>query len=519
MMDEAISRFRELLGADAVLTAPDDLIDFRDPYWIPGDDTYDPSAVVLPSSIEEVQGVVRIASEFGVPLWTTSTGRNYGYGGGSPRVGGSVTVSLRRMNRVLEVNSELAYAVVEPGVRWFDLYDAIEADGHDLMISIPDLGWGSVVGNSLDNGMTSGPNGADFMAPCGLEVVLANGEVVRTGMGAMPDNKVWHLYKRGLGPVLDPLFMQSNYGIVTRMGFWLTPKPEAYAPLLLTAPHDSDLEAMVDTLRALRLEGTLTGAPIIFNTLTAAWMASGGASFQADAGVMPDEAIQAMADSMGIGRWAVRCALWGPKEIVEARLARIRAAWGLIAGSAVLHSRTYAPDEYHELEAAGDKSQAGIPNLDILKNFDGIGHVGFSPVVPLTGRDVRAAVDLFREFIEREANANFLPGIIVSNDRSCVVVTTTNFNLSDEEQVRRVYNAIKMLVRDAGEHGYGEYRAHLDFMDLAADQYSFNDHAYRRFCETIKDAVDPNGILSPGRHGIWPKGMRGTQVPKSSSSS
>jgi 4-cresol dehydrogenase (hydroxylating) len=45
-------------------------------------------------------------------------------------------------------------------------------------------------------------------------------------------------------------------------------------------------------------------------------------------------------------------------------------------------------------------------------------------------------------------------------------------------------------------------------MDLAADQYSFNDHAYRRFVETIKDALDPNGIRSPGKQGIWPKHMR-----------
>jgi 4-cresol dehydrogenase (hydroxylating) len=45
-------------------------------------------------------------------------------------------------------------------------------------------------------------------------------------------------------------------------------------------------------------------------------------------------------------------------------------------------------------------------------------------------------------------------------------------------------------------------------MDLASDQYSFGDHAYRRFCEAIKDAVDPNGILAPGRHGIWPSAMR-----------
>ena len=58
------------------------------------------------------------------------------------------------------------------------------------------------------------------------------------------------------------------------------------------------------------------------------------------------------------------------------------------------------------------------------------------------------------------------------------------------------------------ELGYGEYRAHLDFMDLASEQYSFGDHAYRRFTEAIKDAVDPKGILSPGRHGVWPSAMR-----------
>ena len=59
----------------------------------------------------------------------------------------------------------------------------------------------------------------------------------------------------------------------------------------------------------------------------------------------------------------------------------------------------------------------------------------------------------------------------------------------------------KRLVPEAAKLGYGEYRAHLDFIDLAMAQYDFNDHASLRFAERIKDALDPNGILAPGSRG------------------
>ena len=185
----AMDGFTAALGADKVLTSEEDLREFRDPFAFATWDDYTASAVVLPETVEQVQEIVRIANRHKLPLWTNGAGRNNGYGGPAPRVKGSVIVSLRRMNRVLEINEDCAYAVVEPGVRWFDLYEAIKAGDHELMLSIADLGWGGVIGNTLDHGATYMPYGVDMGMQCGMEVVLANGEVMRTDMGAMPGNR------------------------------------------------------------------------------------------------------------------------------------------------------------------------------------------------------------------------------------------------------------------------------------------------------------------------------------------
>ena len=79
-----------------------------------------PSGGLAPDSTEQVQRIVAIANQFKLPLWPISTGKNLGYGGAAPRLSGTMMLDLKRMNKVLEMNAPLAYALVEPGVSYFD---------------------------------------------------------------------------------------------------------------------------------------------------------------------------------------------------------------------------------------------------------------------------------------------------------------------------------------------------------------------------------------------------------------
>jgi hypothetical protein len=92
-----------------------------------------------------------------------------------------------------------------------------------------------------------------------MEVVLANGDVVRTGMGALPNSRTWQQYKYGFGPYVDGIFTQSNYGIVTKMGVWLYPMPEMRFTGIVSVPKHDDLTPMVDTLSYLMNSNIVQG--------------------------------------------------------------------------------------------------------------------------------------------------------------------------------------------------------------------------------------------------------------------
>jgi 4-cresol dehydrogenase (hydroxylating) len=363
-VEAAIDAFTQALGAESVLTSADELREYRDPYDYKGSDRYTASAVLTPTSVEEVQAIVRIANEHRVPLWTFGQGRNNAYGGSAPRVKGSVLVSLRRMNRVLEVNEELAYALIEPGVRFFDLHDHLRDGGHRLWASIPDLGWGSVVGNTLDYGRGYTPYGEHPASACGLEVVLASGDVVRTGMGGMSKSKAWNAYPWAFGPSHGGLFFQSNFGIVTKMGVWLMRQPEIYLSGWARFREDEPVTAVTDAIRELMLEGTIRNLPLL------------------GYGLNLDETEQTLSTE----GWGLRFALYGREHIVEANYEIVRETLEAIPGVEV-GRRVFRWDERDRITNHNDKVMGGIPGMELMDIFmipygEDTGHLDLSLVGP-----------------------------------------------------------------------------------------------------------------------------------------
>lgn len=159
-----------------------------------------------------------------------------------------------------------------------------------------------------------------------MEIVLPNGELMRTGMGALPDpkrpetmglapedqpwNKTAHLFPYGFGPYVDGLFSQSNLGIVTKMGMWLMPDPGGYQSYLITIPKDEDLKQAVDIIRPLRLSMVLQNVPTIRHILMDAACMGPKTDYTSKTGPLTDAELDEIAKKLNLGRWNFYGALY-----------------------------------------------------------------------------------------------------------------------------------------------------------------------------------------------------------------
>lgn len=147
----------------------------------------------------------------------------------------------------------------------------------------------------------------------------------------------------------------------------------------------------------------------------------------------------------------------------------------------------------------------GIPSITELNWVDWLpngGHLFFAPIAKVTGPDAKAQYELTRRLSEEHGFdfiGAFLVGVREMHHIVCIV-----FDRKDPDSRRRAHSLIKVLIAEAANMGWGEYRAHLALMDQIAETYNFNDNAQMKLNEKLKNALDPKGILMPGKNGIWP---------------
>jgi glycolate oxidase len=216
------ARMQEIVGRDAVLTAPSDLLVYEcDGYTI---EKNKPDVVVFPSSAEQVVRIVRACNELGVPFLPRGAGTSLA--GGCLAVGGGVVIALTRMKRILEVNYRDRYAVVEPGVVNLWLTNHIRPHGYHFAPDPSSQGACTVGGNAATN--SGGPHtlkyGVTVNHVLGLELVLPDGTLVQTG-GPAEDNPGYDL----TGVIVGS---EGTFGVTTKVWCRLTRNPEAYRTLL-----------------------------------------------------------------------------------------------------------------------------------------------------------------------------------------------------------------------------------------------------------------------------------------------
>lgn len=411
--EAAILQYMMIVGWDQVLQN-DALVEYIDPYDLNEADGKRkiPSAAVRPKNTEELRKVLAISNEYSIPMWTFSRGKNLGYGGPAPRVNGCVALDLHRMNKIIEVNEEYSYAVVEPGVTFTELYDYCSKRKLKVMPSVPSLGWGSVVGNTLDRGTGFTPTATHHQHIVGLEAMTADGELVRTGQFAVSGSPSAHLSKFTFGPSIEGLFLQSNLGIVTKMGIWLTPMPQAYMSCFFAMPDIEDVETIVDVFGPMRRDGLLPSTCYVSNIIEWLSMVGKREEMWPKKEPIPDWRVKELQKELGMGYWNARFGLYGAPDVIQAHFNEIKKIVEKKAPKGTLTGDMFAAQDGEVLDVTTVPEQhggmiLGVPtlwslpmvNFRLPKEGGGIGaHYDYSPIIPSSGKAVLEWVKLARKY-------------------------------------------------------------------------------------------------------------------------
>ena len=234
-----VKEFQRLLGTEQVLLEETDRATYA--YDAAVLEPVLPAIVLMPRSAEDLGQVVRLCQENALPLTVRGAGTNLS-GGTVPGRGGAVVLTTA-LNKILEINEADLYAVVQPGVVTARLAGAVEAKG---LFYPPDPGSMAVStlgGNVAENagGLRGLKYGVTRDYVMGLEVVLADGEVITLGNKCVKDVAGYSMKDIFIGS-------EGTLGIIAKVLLQLVPKPAAKKTLLATF---SEMDAAAETVSAI----------------------------------------------------------------------------------------------------------------------------------------------------------------------------------------------------------------------------------------------------------------------------
>jgi 4-cresol dehydrogenase (hydroxylating) len=532
-IEKAIKNWKKILGEDYVIEGEKLRPYVKD---VSGLERYIP-AVLLPGNTEEVKEIVDVANEFETPLYPISRGKNWGLGSKLPVKDNSTIVDLSRMNKIEEVNVKHSYAVIEPGVTQEQLYSYLKENDLPLIMNVTGSGRdSSIIGNALERGVGYFTSRAEEIL--GLEVVLGNGNIIRTGFSHLPDAKAKYLFKNGIGPSLDGLFFQSNFGIVTKAGINLLRKTDEYSTFVSKIKREEYLPEFVDRLadsfeiiRSVvhignKERSRITISPLIYEELCRRYPTNDIDYLRHKAEELFNEEFPAP--------WSATGRFFGTKTHVNEAKNKMRKIMKGIGSVMYLDDKFINAAEklakiFGYIPYVKKKSivlasvkpvynlTKGVPTDDAIKsiywpltnppseqeemldpdNYSPCGIIYYLPITPFDGSEVQKMVSTTKEVMKFYG---FEPAITLNtvSDKALETVISIPFDRRSLEETRRAHEAVRELHRNLTSKGIYPYRVPISLIDEIIDS---NDI----FWQTVRDLkkiLDPKNIISPGRYNL-----------------
>ena len=320
------------------------------------------------------------------------------------------------------------------------------------------------------------PYGSHHEHIAGLEVVLANGDVVRTGQFAMTTSPSAHLSKFSFGPSIDGLFLQSNLGIVTKMGIHMTSQPQAYMACTFDMPELEDIEAIVDVFGALRRDGILPTVVYVFSIVEWTSIFGKRSDYWEGEGPIPTWRLKEIQKELDVGFWTVKFGLYGPKSIIQAQFDEVHKVVSKDIPGGRLRNYTFEGEDGGLLDASsvpmphggmfvGVPSMWSIPMVSYYNPKDGSGvgaHGAYSPIIPLDGKRILDWVKAAKEVYE--SNGFDLLCDFFMHERHAVFVCMLCFDKANPEQRVAIDKIFHGLFEEGSRRGFGKYRSHINHM-------------------------------------------------------